>query len=177
MFEKLIDVLLNFLEQLMPVQIIKQYQKGILFRLGKHKKELKPGIHFKIPFLDDVDYYGIATTTLTLPVQSIVTKDGISVVVKGVVKYKIDNIVIFGIEVSDAIDALSDMSCGIIFDLITNKTYQETREMNMTKVITALVKNEAKKWGIAVNKVTFTDYSPMKSLRLFNEQGIFKNQD
>lgn len=170
MIDRLVDFLLNFIDQLLPIQIIKQYQKGVLLRFGKYKKILNPGLHFKIPFFDSIDDYVIVTTTLTLPVQSIVTKDGKSVVIKGQVKYKVQDLVIFAIEVYDAVDALSDMTCGIIFDKIKNRTYKETQEQDLNKLITTDVKKEAKKWGIFVEKVTITDYSEMTSLRLFNEQ-------
>lgn len=170
MLDKLIDFLIDIIEKVIPIFIIKEYQQGVFLRIGKYKKDCMPGLHWKIPFFDEIDVYPVATTTLTLPAQSIVTKDGESVVLKTTVKYKVSNIKIFGIEVGDAIDALNDMTCGINYDTIHSRTYQETCEQDIAKIITKEAKKEAKQWGIDVFKVTISDYSKISSLRLFNEQ-------
>ena len=170
MFDKLIEFLFEIIEKVLPVFVIKQYQQGVLLRGGKYKKDVYPGLHLKIPFLDDVDVYPVVTTTLDLPAQSIVTKDGIAVVIKTIVKYKVNNIKVFGIEVGDAIDALSDMTRGINFNTIHRRTWLETCEQDIEKIITKEAKKESKQWGIEVEKVTISDYSKMNSLRLFNEQ-------
>ena len=73
MFDKLIDFFIDIIDKVIPFYIIKQYQQGVLFRAGKYNKLSQPGIYCKIPFIDDVEIYPVVTTTLTLPVQSIVT--------------------------------------------------------------------------------------------------------
>lgn len=170
MLDKLIEFLLEIIEKIIPIYILKQYQLGVLFRFGHFKQVSEPGLHWKIPFFDDVESYPVVTTTLTLPAQSVVTKDGISVVVKAVIKYKISDVKIFAVEVYDAIDALSDTTCGIIYQTINNKNFADTVSQNLNRDITREAKKEAKKWGIDIEKVTITDYSKMNSLRLFNEQ-------
>lgn len=170
MLDKLIDFLLEIIEKVIPIYILKEYQLGVLFRFGHFKKVAKPGLHWKIPFFDDVESYPVVTTTLTLPAQSVVTKDGVSVVIKAVIKYKISDVKIFAVEVYDAIDALSDTTCGIIYQTINSKNFTDTVSQNLNRDITREAKKEAKKWGIDIEKVTITDYSKMNSLRLFNEQ-------
>jgi len=169
MFDKLIDFLIEFIDQILPVTIIKEYNKGAFFRLGKFKKIIHPGLHFKIPFLDNVDIHTVVTTTMTLPAQSVVTKDGLSVVIKAQIKYDIEDLSIFAVKVYDAIDAISDMTCGIIFQTIKNKTYQEACTIDLNKTITNNARKEAKQWGINIETITITDFSQMRSIRLFNE--------
>jgi hypothetical protein len=110
-----------------------------------------------------------ANTTLTLPVQSIVTKDGKAIVIKAQIKYKIKDLSIFAVKVYDAIDALSDMTCGIIFQTIKDKTWEEACNIDLNKKITVNARREAKQWGIHIDKITVTDFSQIRSLRLFNE--------
>jgi regulator of protease activity HflC (stomatin/prohibitin superfamily) len=169
MFDKLIDFILEFIDQILPVTIIKEYNKGAFFRLGKFKKIINPGLHFKIPFLDNIDVHTVVTTTMTLPAQSVVTKDGVSVVIKAQIKYDIEDLSIFAVKVYDAIDAISDMTCGIIFQAIKNKTYQEACTSDLNKLITNNARKEAKQWGINIETITITDFSQMQSIRLFNE--------
>lgn len=169
MLDKLIEFLLNIIDQLIPFKILKEYEEGVLFRLGRYRKVLNAGIHFKIPFFDDIDSYPVVYTTITLPPQSIVTMDGICVVIKGHIKYKINDVKIFAVDVYDAIDALSDMTGGVIYEEIKSKTWQEGYSSDLSMILTKKSKIEAKKWGIHVEKVTITDFSKMSSLRLFNE--------
>jgi regulator of protease activity HflC (stomatin/prohibitin superfamily) len=169
MFDKLIDFIIEFIDQILPVVIIKEYDKGAFFRFGKYKKIIGPGLHFKIPFIDSIDNHTVVTTTMTLPAQSVVTKDGISVVIKAQIKYEIEDLSVFAVKVYDAIDAISDMTCGIIFQNIKNKTYQEACTSDLNKLITSGAKREAKQWGINIEKITVTDFSQMRSIRLFNE--------
>ena len=169
MLEKLIEIATEFAEKLTPVYFVKEYQGGVLFRLGRFKSVIPPGIHWKWPITDDVDIYCVATTTMALPVQSMTTRDGHNVVMKARIKYRVSNLKIYGVEVADVLDALSDMVCGIQFDLIRSMTLVESLETNLDEVITADAKKEARKWGIAIDKVTVTDYSEMRSIRLFNE--------
>jgi len=171
MLDRLIEFLLNFLDQALPVKIVKQYQQGALFRFGKYEGVLQPGIHLKIPFLDDIDVYTTVQTTLTLPPQSIITQDGKSVVVRAQIKYKVADLSIYAVEVWDATDALSDMTGGIIHNAIRSRTFEQLRTTDLDAELTRLAKPEAKTWGIALLKVTVTDFSEMRSYRLFTESG------
>lgn len=172
MFDKLIDFVLQLLDRFMPVYIVKQYQGGAFFRAGKFRCVKGPGLHWKIPLLDDVDLYAVVTTTLTLPAQSATTKDGLCVVAKAVVKYRIVDLGVFAVEVADQIDALSDTTCGIILSAIEQYTWEEGRQADMDAIVSKKARAEVKKWGVHVESVTFTDLSQMRSIRLFNESSM-----
>ena len=169
MLDKLIEFLLNIIDQSLPVKVVTQYQQGARFRGGKFKGVLNPGIHFKIPFLDDIDLHTTVTTTITLPPQSVITKDGKSIVIRAHIKYKVHDLAIFAVEVWDAVDALSDMTGGIIYNAIRTRGFEELRTVDLDTELTRLAKPEAKVWGIALQKVTVTDFSEMRSYRLFTD--------
>lgn len=169
MLDKLIEFLLSILDQALPIKIIAEYQKGAMFRGGAFTQVLLPGIHFKIPFFDEVDVYVTATTTLTLPPQSVTTKDGKSIVIRAQIKYKVQDLAIFAVEVADAIDALSDMTGGIIHNAVRTRSFAELCVMDLDSELTKSARPEAKTWGIALQKVTVTDLAEMRSYRLFTE--------
>lgn len=169
MLDKLIEFLLDIIEQILPVKVVKEYQSGALFRFGRFKGVKLPGIHFKIPFGDEIDVYTVVVTTITLPPQSVITKDGKSIVIRAQIKYKVQDLSIFAVEVWDAPDALSDMTGGIIYNAIRTRTFEELRAIDLDAELTKLAKPEAKTWGIQVQKVTVTDFSEMRSYRLFTE--------
>jgi len=172
MLDKLIDFLLNFLDQILPVKIIKTGNHGVLYRGGPFRVILPPGFHLKIPFLDEIDIYSTNTTTMPLPPQSIVTADGRSVVVRVIVKYQITDLGVFAVTVYDATDALADVTGGIVFDVVHKRTWEKIQSSDLNSIITALAQKEAKFWGVDIQKVTITDLAEMRSIRLLGAGGL-----
>lgn len=175
MFDKLVDFLLNFIEDVLPLVIVKEYDRGVHFRGGKFLKVVEAGICWKIPFLDKVETRTVVTTTLSIPTQSLTTKDGLQIVAKGVVKYSISSIKDVILEVYDPVDAISDTTQAIIKEQITGRTWDEVKDNETDNTITKKVRVEVKKWGINIEKVTLTDIGIIKSLRLFNEMSNVVN--
>jgi len=171
MFDRLLDVILSFLDQILPVAVVNQTDKGVRLRFGKFKEVLNPGWHFKISFVDEVLKHTVLWTTISLTSQSLTTKDKKGVVVKAVIKYRISDIETFLLEVWDAIDALSDMTQGIIFDIVKEKTLEELQNSDLKPLISRKVRSEAKRWGIEVDTVTLSDFAEITSIRLLSDSG------
>jgi len=169
MFDKLIDVVLNFGNQILPLVIIPDYAEAVQLRFGRFKNVLKPGLHFKLPFVDEIIEQHVVITTISLPAQSLYTKDKQNIVVKGVIKFKIADSKTFLLEVFDAQDALADMTQSIIKNIIILATLEECIDPDMDNVLTKKARVEAKKWGVEVQQVTLTDIAPIRSYRLIND--------
>lgn len=169
MFDKLIELLSEWWLQITPFVIIRDYEEAVLLRFGKFKSVLKPGMHFKLPFFDEVIDQHVVVTTLSLDAQSLYTKDKQNIVVKGVIKYKISDVKIFLLEVFDAQDALSDMSQSIIKNVIMSMTMDECTDSELDNTLTKKVRVEARKWGVEIQQVTLTDLAPIRSFRLIND--------
>lgn len=170
MLDKLIDVLLSFLDKAIFVWIIKQYEEGVMLRFGKFHRRLYPGLYWKIPFVDEVLVHSVITDTLGIPTQSLTTKDNKQIVVKSMVKYKIEDVKKFLLEVQGASEALSDITQSIIRKQITSRLFTECSDDSLDNEITKKLRNEVKKWGISIDAVTLTTISKGFSLRLFNDQ-------
>jgi regulator of protease activity HflC (stomatin/prohibitin superfamily) len=169
MFDKLLEWLLSIINQLLPWFIIREYEEAIVLRLGKLKGHYKKGFYWKVPFADEVIEQHVVTTTLNLPSQSLVTKDGTNIVVKAMVKYKITDVQTFLLEVYDSIDAISDVAQGIVKDIVMSSTWDQCRDLEIDNTITKKVRVELKKLGVYIEKVTLTDIANIKTLRLINE--------
>jgi regulator of protease activity HflC (stomatin/prohibitin superfamily) len=149
--------------------IIPSYEEGVQLRFGKFKKVLHPGIHFKLPFGDEILHQHVVVTTLSLPAQSLYTLDKQNFVVKGVVKYKIADVKTFLLEVYDAKDALSDMTMSIIKNIVISIPAEKCIDPELDNLLTKKARVEAKKWGVDIQQVTLTDVAPIRSYRLIND--------
>lgn len=174
MFDRLIDLISNWIEQLLPFFIIKEYEEAVVLRFGKFHRVAKPGFHWRIPFIDDPMQQHVVITTLSLPPQSLYTKDKQNIVVKGVIKYRISDIQTFVLEVYDAQDAISDMTQSIIKNIIMDKTMDECIDPEIDNTLAKKARVEAKKWGVEIQQVTLTDLAPIRSYRIINDTVINK---
>ncbi len=174
MFDKLIEIITHWWFQITPVIIIRDYEEAVLLRFGKFHAVLKPGMHIKIPLLDEVTDQHVVITTLSLDAQSLYTIDKQNIVVKGVIKYKISDVKTFLLEVYDAQDALSDMSQSIIKNVIMSMTLDECTDTELDNTLTKKVRVEARKWGVEVQQVTLTDLAPIRSFRFINDSFLNK---
>ena len=169
MFDKLVELIIQWIEQLLPIVIIPSYEEGVRLSFGKFKKVLHPGIHFKIPFFDEILRQHVVVTTISLPAQSLYTIDKQNFVVKGVIKYKISDVKTFLLEVYDAKDALSDMTMSIIKNIVISIPAEKCIDPELDALLTKKARVEAKKWGVEIQQVTLTDVAPIRSYRMIND--------
>ena len=72
--------------------IIQPWEAGLRVRMGKHIKKLKGGMYFKIPYLDSVYVQEIRLRVLSMPIQTLTSKDGKSITMAASMGYIINNI-------------------------------------------------------------------------------------
>lgn len=170
MFDKLIELIKTYIEHLLPFAIIYQFQKGVRMRFGRVVgKQLMPGIYLKIPIFDVIMTDKAVETTMTLPAQSILTDDGIEVVVKGVVGYVVVDMKKFFCNVWDTRDAISDKACIVIKEFIAGNDMDVCSCPDFDGLLTVHTQKRVRQYGIKVLYVALTDITKSRSYRLFNE--------
>src|SRR6476660_7974160 len=71
------------------LRVVKQYQKGVVFRFGRIVGIREPGLNMIIPYFEQIRRIDLRTITLPIPPQKIITKDNVSVDVSAVAYYKV----------------------------------------------------------------------------------------
>ena len=148
--------------------VIDKFEEGVQMRLGKPKRTLQPGLRFILPFgIDEVLTDNVVPTTTSLDTQSLTTKDGKSIVIEAVLTHKIVDIQKILLEVEDADDALTDSASGYIAEQVTQHTWAQVRKPEFPKSLKPHIQRQARKWGIGVTKVQFSDCALAPSYRLW----------
>src|ERR1700735_3433379 len=76
----------------MSVRVIKQYERVVLFELGKVKDQARgPGLLFIIPLIDRVHRVSLRIITMPIQSQGIITKDNVSIDVSAVAYYRVED--------------------------------------------------------------------------------------
>ena len=92
MFDKLIDLIVTFINDILPWKIVDQWEEGVHLSTGKFKKIIKPGLNFKIPFFDQIITTPVITQTVNLSAQTVTSEDNRSVVLTSIVRYHIHDV-------------------------------------------------------------------------------------
>lgn len=169
MFDKLLDFLKSIWKDIIPFFVVNEHQMAIIFRFGKYKGTYKPGLHWKIPFAEVPQLAYVKTRTETLSPQTLTTMDGKQIVIRAIVRFSIDNVRKYIIDVWSADNALSDTVHGFISDFVQNNTW-ETIMSKLLIDITPKTIEAGARWGMEVEKVTFSDFATIRTYRLMNDK-------
>ncbi|RLI71743.1 slipin family protein, partial [Archaeoglobales archaeon] len=71
------------------IKIVREYERGVIFRLGRLVGARGPGIFFVIPLLENMIIVDLRTVTYDVPSQDVVTRDNVTVRVNAVVYYRV----------------------------------------------------------------------------------------
>src|SRR5216684_1492307 len=105
---------------------VKQYEKGLITRLGKYHGMAPSGLTFIIPFIDDIMRVDMREQVITVPPQKLITKDNVTVEVDAVVYYKVIDPVKSQYEVQDFGYACTTLAQTNLRNLIGDRTLDET---------------------------------------------------
>jgi len=71
------------------IKILKEYERGVIFRLGRMVKSRGPGIIYVIPFIEKMQRVELRTVTMDIPSQDVITRDNVSVKVNAVLYFRV----------------------------------------------------------------------------------------
>lgn len=171
MFDKLIDLIVTFINDILPWKIVDQWEEGVHLRTGKFLRVVFPGLNWKIPFFDQILTTPVITQTVNLKPQTVTSLDERSVVLSSIVRYHIDDVEKFLLGVMHANDVLIDTTQGIIRDVVENSNWSDLYELGNT--VTPAVNNEVEKWGIVVEQISFPDLGEIVTYRIMGDS--YKN--
>jgi membrane protease subunit HflK len=143
MFDKLIDIVVTFIHDILPFKIVDQWEAGVHLKIGRFYRVVHPGLNWKVPFFDKIWVAPIITQTVNLSPQTLTTLDERSIVLTSIVRYHVVNVECFLLKVMHANDVLVDMTQGIIRDIVENTNWDDL--VDLTGIVTPEVNNEVAK--------------------------------
>ena len=153
---------------LASVRILKQYERGVQFRLGKVKDGARgPGVILIMPFVDHVHRVSLRIVTMPIQSQGIITRDNVSVDVSAVAYFRIKDAVksVIAIEnVSEAINQIAQTTLRAVVGRHTlDETLSETDKINQN--IREILDIQTEDWGVEVTVVEVKDIQLPESMK------------
>ena len=148
-------VLLLFFIVPMSVRLIYQYERGVVFTLGKYAGTRDPGLTFIIPLFQTMRKVNMRIQTAEIPRQEVMTKDNIPILVNAVVYFKVISPETVIVKIEDHVFAVRQFTQAALRDVIGNNEmdFVLTERERIADSIKKIVDTETSNWGVDVESI------------------------
>ena len=137
------------------IKILNEYERGVIFRLGRLIPNKGPGIIFIIPFVDRLLRVSLRLITLDVPPQDVITKDNVSIKVNAVVYYRVMEASSAVVEVENYAYATSQLAQTTLRSVCGQAELDEllAEREKISVHLQEILDKDTDPWGIKVSKV------------------------
>jgi len=150
------------------IKIVREYERVVIFRLGRVLKEPKgPGVFFILRPIDEIRKVDLRTVTLDVHPQKIITKDNVSVEVNAVVYYRVMDPIKAIIEVENYEYATSQISQTTLRSVVGQSDLDEllSNREKINSSLQEIIDKQTDPWGIKVSVVEIKDVNLDEEMR------------
>ena len=137
------------------IRIVKEYERGVILRLGRFHKTKGPGLRFILPLIDRMTKIPIRIVTMDVPSQEVITKDNVSVKVNAVVYFRVMDPEKAFLQVEEYLVATSQIAQTTLRSVLgqaeLDELLAEREELNMK--LQTIVDRLTDPWGVKVTAV------------------------
>jgi len=139
----------------MAVKIVPEYERGVLFRLGRLVGQRGPGLFLIIPFVDRMVKVDLRVITMDVPSQEVITKDNVTVRVNAVVYFRVVNPEDSVVKVLDHIRATSQISQTTLRNVLGQSELDDllTQREKLNQMLQQIIDEHTDPWGVKVSTV------------------------
>lgn len=149
------------------IKIVKEYERGVIFRLGRLLGAKGPGLFIIIPIIDNMFRVDLRTAVIDVPVQEVITKDNVPVRVNAVVYFRVMDPEKSIVQVQNFIAATQQISQTTLRSVIgqahLDQLLAERDELNAK--LQTIIDEATDPWGIKVSTVEIKDVELPKTMQ------------
>lgn len=146
---------------LLPFQIrvVAEYERGVIFRLGRLTGAKGPGLFVLLPFIDRMVKVDLRTITLDVPSQEAITRDNVTVKVNAVVYFRVVEPTAAVVRILDFVRATSQISQTTLRSVMgqTDLDGLLSQREEVNQELQTIIDDETEPWGIKVSTVEVKD--------------------
>ena len=139
----------------MTVKIVTEYERGVIFRLGRLVGARGPGLFLIIPFIDRMVKVDLRVVTMDVPSQEVITKDNVTVRVNAVVYFRVVDPESSVVKVLDHIRATSQISQTTLRNILGQSELDELlmQREKLNQMLQKIIDEHTDPWGVKVSTV------------------------
>ncbi len=142
------------------IRVIKHYERGVQFRLGKlHDGQRGPGLILIIPLVDRLRRVSLRIVTMPIQSQGIITRDNVSVDIAAVAYYRVKDPIRSVVAIEDVAAAIDQIAQTTLRSVVGQHTLDETlaETDRINRHIREILDVETEEWGVEVTLVELKD--------------------
>ncbi|HEY83087.1 MAG TPA: slipin family protein [Dehalococcoidia bacterium] len=153
----IIGVIILFVLIILPmaIKIVTEYERGVIFRLGRLIGAKGPGLFLIIPFIDRMVKVDLRVVTMDVPSQEVITKDNVTVRVNAVVYFRVVDPEASVVKVLDHIRATSQISQTTLRNVLGQSELDEllSQREKLNQMLQRIIDEHTDPWGVKVSTV------------------------
>jgi len=137
------------------IRILREYERGVVFRLGRFTGVKGPGLILLIPVIDKMVKVSLRTVVMDVPTQDVITKDNVSIKVNAVVYFRVMQPDKAIIEVENYLFATSQLSQTTLRSILGQSELDEllSKREKINHELAIIIDKQTEPWGIKVSNV------------------------
>ena len=137
------------------IRILREYERGVVFRLGRLVGAKGPGLILLIPVIDRMVRVSLRTVVMDVPPQDVITKDNVSLKVNAVVYFRVVYADKAIVEVEKYLDATSQLSQTTLRSVLGQSQLDEllAERDKINRELQTIIDHQTEPWGIKVSNV------------------------
>ncbi len=143
----------------MSVRVLREYERGVVFRLGRVTSQRGPGPIFLLPAIDRMVRVSLRTVTLKIPAQEVITRDNVPARVTAVAYYRIIDSTKSVVEIENVLSATSQIAQTTLRSVLGKAeldTLLSERE-RLNEHLQQIIDDQTEPWGVKVTTVEIKD--------------------
>ena len=141
------------------IRIVREYERGVIFRLGRLVGAKGPGLFFIIPVIDKMVKISLRTIVLDVPPQEVITKDNVTTSVNAVLFFRVVDPCAAVVEVEDFVEATRQIAMTTLRSILggveLDQVLGERERINLQ--LQEIIDKQTDPWGIKVKSVEIKD--------------------
>jgi regulator of protease activity HflC (stomatin/prohibitin superfamily) len=157
----------------LSVRVLREYERGVLFRFGRLSGAKGPGIFLIIPFVDKMVKVDLRTITLDVPPQDVITRDNVPVKVNAVAYFRVMDPAKAIVEIENYKVATSQIAQTTLRSILGQAELDDllSRREKINKELQIIIDEQTDPWGIKVSIVEIKDVEMPETIqRAFAKQ-------
>ncbi|TET16584.1 MAG: slipin family protein [Dehalococcoidia bacterium] len=149
------------------VKIVREYERGVIFRLGRLVGAKGPGLFIIIPFVDRMVKIDLRVVTMDVPHQEVITKDNVTVRVNAVVYFRVVDPESAVVKVLDHIRATSQISQTTLRNVLGQSELDEllTQRERLNQMLQKIIDEHTDPWGVKVTTVEIKEVELAETMK------------
>jgi len=139
----------------MTIKIVAEYERGVIFRLGRLIGAKGPGLFLLIPFVDRMAKVDLRVVTMDVPAQEVITRDNVTVRVDAVIYFRVVDPEASVVKVLNHYQATSQISQTTLRNVLGQSDLDEllTQRDKLNQMLQKIIDEQTDPWGVKVSIV------------------------